>query len=287
MCKAASRNSRCLFASPTCAFCTGLPYFLIASSGNSPPILRMDTYEAFIQVELQEWQQKMQKQPSVVNQLTKGLQDKINTIIPEKVHRAFTVAIKQMVRAVLVGAKFTTRKPLIGQSLVVREDLVRKRIDFYKKAAATEGGLTGAGGILLGFADFPLFLSLKMKLLFDVAALYGHDVKDYRERVFLLRVFQLAFSSQQQRTVVYRQLQDCDQQVHELPADLHQFDWRTFQLEYRDYIDLAKLLQLIPGIGAVVGVVVNYRLTEHLGKTAMNAYRMRWMAKQEPPLLPK
>jgi hypothetical protein len=62
---------------------------------------------------------------------------------------------------------------------------------------------------------------------------------------------------------------------HELPEDLGVFDWRTFQLDYRDYIDLAKLAQLIPIIGAGVGAIANYRLTEHLGKNAMNAFRLR------------
>ena len=60
-----------------------------------------------------------------------------------------------------------------------------------------------------------------------------------------------------------------------IPEDIHQFDWQSFQQEYRDYIDIAKLAQLVPGIGAVVGVVVNYRLLNQLGRTAMNAYRMR------------
>jgi hypothetical protein len=52
-------------------------------------------------------------------------------------------------------------------------------------------------------------------------------------------------------------------------------DWRKFQQEYRDYIDLAKLLQLVPGIGAVVGAYVNHTLTNKLGDTALQAYRMR------------
>ena len=60
-----------------------------------------------------------------------------------------------------------------------------------------------------------------------------------------------------------------------MPDDINQFEWRQFQQEYRDYIDLAKMAQLIPGIGAVVGIVVNYRLVKKLGYTAMNAYRMR------------
>jgi hypothetical protein len=32
---------------------------------------------------------------------------------------------------------------------------------------------------------------------------------------------------------------------------------------------------MIPVIGAPVGAVVNWRLTERLGETAMNAYRLR------------
>jgi hypothetical protein len=60
-----------------------------------------------------------------------------------------------------------------------------------------------------------------------------------------------------------------------LPADISEFDWRTFQQEYRDYLDISKMLQLVPVIGAPVGAYVNYQMIDRLGKTAMNAYRMR------------
>ncbi len=46
-------------------------------------------------------------------------------------------------------------------SLQRRDDEVRKKIDEYKKIAAAEGAGTGAGGILLGLADFPLLLTIK------------------------------------------------------------------------------------------------------------------------------
>lgn len=236
----------------------------------------MYAYEDIAMSELRSWQDKMQKPPSLVNKLAIGLQHKVNKIIPERIHQAVTVAIKQMVRSILFGAGHTTKKPLEGATLQEREVMVQKRINFYKKVAATEGGVTGAGGFLMAMADFPVLLGIKMKLLFEIAALYGHDVKDYRERLYMLRIFQLAFSSQHQRNLVYAQIKNWEQQTHELPADIHAFDWRTFQLEYRDYLDLVKLAQMIPGIGAAVGLVVNYRLINQLGKTAINAYRMRW-----------
>lgn len=203
------------------------------------------------------------------------MQTKINSWIPEKVHRAITVTIKQMVRGVLFGAKYTTAHSLENTSLQLREEAVQKKIDIYRKTAAVEGGITGAGGILLGLADFPILLGIKIKLLFDIAALYGFDVKDYKERVYLLHIFELAFSSALHRKKIYLQITDWEIQKQNLPEDINEFDWRNFQQEYRDYLDIAKMAQLIPVIGAPVGVVVNNRLINKLGRTAMNAYRMR------------
>lgn len=180
-----------------------------------------------------------------------------------------------MVKAVLFGAKYTTKEPRKDSSLQLRETLVKERIEFYRKTASAEGAVTGAGGILLGLADFPLLIGIKVKLLFDIAALYGHDVKNYKERLYILHVFQLAFSSQQGRNDVFKKMEDWENYQRTLPEDVDEFDWRTFQQEYRDYIDLAKMAQLIPVIGAAVGAIVNYKLINKLGETAMNCYRMR------------
>lgn len=232
-------------------------------------------YEILAKNELEVWQKKMLRRQSVWNNLSKKIQVKINSWIPEKIHRVITVTIKQMVRGVLFGAKYITAQPLQNTSLQIREDAVRKKIDIYRKTAAVEGGITGAGGILLGLADFPILLGIKIKLLFDIAVLYGFDVKDYKERVYLLYIFELAFSSAVHRKKIYLKMIGWQTQQQHLPADSNQFDWRNFQQEYRDYLDLAKMAQLIPVIGAPVGIVVNNRLVKKLGRTAMNAYRMR------------
>ena len=199
----------------------------------------------------------------------------MNKIIPEKVHVVITTAIKQMVRGVLTGAGITTPAPLENAQLYERDLLVRDKINVYRNTATAEGALTGAAGILLGLADFPLWLMLKMKMLFEIAALYGFDVRDYKERLYMLHIFQLTFSSDEQRQKTFDLLEHWEEHKHKLPTTMHDFDWRSFQQEYRDYIDLAKLLQLVPGIGAVVGAWVNHRLTQKLGNNAMQCYRMR------------
>ncbi len=235
----------------------------------------MNSYEANAKRELRAWQRQMQKKPNFLNRFTKRMQVKINKIIPEKVHEAITATIKQMIRGVLFGAELATSKPETIQSLEITEAVLKERIEIYKKSAAAEGGITGAGGILMSFADFPLLIGIKMKMLFDIASKYGYDVSDYKERVYILQVFQLAFSSAQHRNNVYLEMVNWSKKAAALPEDIHQYDWRNFQQEYRDYIDLAKLAQMIPIVGAAVGLVVNYRLLKKLGETATNAYRMR------------
>jgi uncharacterized protein (DUF697 family) len=235
----------------------------------------MSEYELKVSQEVSLWQKAMLRKPGYINRLAKRLQDRINRIIPEKVHVAITTTIKQMFRAVLFGSELTTANARTEGSLELREAIVLEKIKFYKHTAAAEGGITGAGGILLGLADFPLLLGIKIKLLFEIASVYGFDTNDYKERLYILYIFELAFSSDQKRKEIYLKLQDWENISHQLPEDIHEFDWRTFQQEYRDYIDLAKMAQLVPVIGAPVGAVVNYRLITKLGKTAMNAYRLR------------
>jgi membrane protein required for beta-lactamase induction len=91
----------------------------------------------------------------------------------------------------------------------------------------------------------------------------------------MLYVFQLAFSSQERRNITFKMVEDWPAYSKSLPEDINEFDWLIFQQEYRDYLDLAKLVQLIPIIGAPVGAIVNYNLLDTLGDTAKNAYRLR------------
>jgi hypothetical protein len=212
-----------------------------------------------------------------VGRAARNLQERINRLVPEQVHAAVTSAVEGVTRTILTGAKLTTASPLGQATLAERDRRALAAIDGYRKTAAIEGGVTGAGGFWMAMADFPALLVIKMKLLFDLAAIYGHDAEAFAERLYLLQLFQLAFSAGERRAELLSAIEDWDQRSH--PADFAHFDWRRFQIEYRDHIDLAKLAQMLPVVGAPVGAVVNWRLTQRLGETAMNSYRMRWFAR--------
>ncbi|HTF17348.1 MAG TPA: EcsC family protein [Chryseolinea sp.] len=236
------------------------------------------TYDQQVVRAVDAWRDRINKEPYYSTQLARRFQRKVNRMIPEKVHAAITAAVRRMTETVCLGVGYTSTDPLHDTPFEVAERRVDERITFYAKTAAAEGALTGAGGILLGLADFPLWLTLKMKMLFEISALYGYDATDYKERIFLLHIFELTFSGYDRKRQLLEIVSNWEEERKRLPPSIDAFDWQTFQQEYRDYIDVAKLLQLVPGIGAAVGTVVNYRLTGKLGQTAKNAYRLRWLA---------
>lgn len=235
----------------------------------------MNHYEQKAYEEVQEWKRKLLKRSNLIKRVSKKAQEKINEKIPEKVHTVITDSIKNMVKMTVAGSSFTTKMEMTrNSSLEEREKKLTEKITVYQKTATVEGAGTGAGGILLGLADFPLLLSIKMKFLFEAAAVYGFDTKEYEERLFILHIFQLAFSSEEKRKETLQIIENWEERKKEI-IDM---DWQEFQQEYRDYIDFVKMLQLVPGIGAIVGAYANYNLMEHLGEVAKNAYRIRILA---------
>lgn len=225
--------------------------------------------------ELENWKSKMRKKPSFINKISKKTQYKMNSMLPENYHTVLTVAIKNMTKVVLFGSKYTTKKPLRDLSLEERDKIAYEKIKLFKKTAMLEGAGTGTGGLLVGLADFPLLLSIKLKLLYEVASVYGFDTKDYKERLYILYIFQLAFSSQEYVNKVFKKVEAWNDFEDILSDDINEFNWKEFQQEYRDYIDMAKLLQLVPGIGAIIGAYVNNKLVDKLGEYAIYCYHMR------------
>ncbi|MCZ2258355.1 EcsC family protein [Sporosarcina sp. G11-34] len=234
----------------------------------------MTDYTTKVNEELQNWKRNIVKKSRLINRLSKKAQVKVNGMIPEKVHKVITESIKNMVKATLFGSNITAGKRVSTElSLFERDELLKGKLSAYRKTAVIEGAGTGAGGILLGVADFPLLLSIKMKFLFEAANVYGFDANEYEERLFMLHVFKLAFSSDEKRRDTFFIIENWEEEKQHIKD----MDWHEFQQEYRDYIDLIKMFQLIPGFGAVVGAYANYNLLDQLGETAMNAYRLRLM----------
>jgi uncharacterized protein (DUF697 family) len=236
------------------------------------------TYEEQIREELLRWQKKMLKPSGLLEKGSKAIQSRVNELFPEKIQEVLTTTIKGLVKGVLFSLDYIPKgKPEKNLKLIERDQRALELLKKYKRLAAAEGAGTGAGGFVLGLADFPALIAIKMKFLFELAHIYGYSTEDYRERLYLLFVFQLAFSSQDKRKELYYKITHWEETVEDYPElkALEYFDWEQFQREYRDAIDLRKMLQMLPGVGAVVGAWANYGLLEDLGHVGMNCFRLR------------
>ncbi|UKS31278.1 EcsC family protein [Paenibacillus sp. HWE-109] len=238
-------------------------------------------YEQQTARQLKRWEIRQHKLPNLVERASKSMQTGINNLIPDKVHATITATVKGIIQTTLFGINYIPAQgPLQGLSLADRDAKAEELLALYKKIAAAEGAGTGAGGILLGLADFPILIGIKLKFLFELAHVYGYSTKDYRERLFILYVFQLAFSSHEKKPELLLTIKNWRSVADTFPpaeAYMDQVDWKQLQQEYRDTIDFRKMLQLVPGIGAVVGAWANYGLLEELGVAGMNCFRLRWL----------
>ncbi|MDP4159649.1 MAG: EcsC family protein [Bacillota bacterium] len=238
-------------------------------------------YNEQVQAQLNHWVRKLLQRPGLLERTSKILQTKINDkVIPKKVNTVITSTVKGLIKSVIFGIDFIPKSsPLYNVSLRERDQLAGKLLSKYKTIAAAEGAGTGAGGFTLAMADFPALIAIKMKFLFELAHIYGFSTEDYRERLFLLYVFQLTFSGQEKRTDLYKLIRDWETNQENWPATkegyFQQVDWEQFQREYRDAIDFRKTLQLVPGLGIAVGAWANYGLVDDLGTVGMNCYRLR------------
>ncbi|WP_243454470.1 EcsC family protein [Desulfosporosinus fructosivorans] len=248
---------------------------------NNNSIQAEQTYKEHVRVDLDRWVRRLLKRPGLLERTSKVLQTKVNDkIIPKKVHTVITATVKGLVKSVVFGLDYIPKSPALERiSLQERDQLAEMLLVKYRKIAAAEGAGTGAGGFTLAIADFPVLIAIKMKFLFELAHIYGFPTADYRERLFLLYIFQLTFSSQEKRFELFKVIQNWEENVGSWPVEdghiQQQIDWEQFQREYRDAIDFRKTLQLIPGLGAVVGAWANYGLLDELGTVGMNCYRLR------------
>lgn len=255
-----------------------LPEFVAAEA--VPSDLIAVVAEAGVRDEVEAWRARMLQRPGLWDRAARGTQDRINRIIPERIHAIVTAGVEAMTKGILFGSDLVTARPIADGSLAAREQRARAVIRTYRNTAGVEGGVVGAGGFVLAAADFPALMAIKVRMMGDVVGAYGWGGAAVRERLFVLHIFHLAFASARRRPEALAELErwmaGSDQ-----PQAITDYDWRRFQIEYRDYIDLAKLAQLIPVVGAPIGAVVNWRLVDRLGETAMMACRMRWLAEAD------
>jgi hypothetical protein len=240
----------------------------------------LDTYEKMALKRVKHFESELYR-PSQFQNWTKGIQQKMDDIIPRKVHQSIAYALEKGIKGFLRGlnlihwdrfSKHLNKDLSLHDLSEEAEKIVRK----YKRIATLEGAGTGFGGILASTIDFPALLSIKLKLLQELAILYGYRLENFEERVFILKIFQLQFSGKASRQKLWKEVKNWElQQEYNEWESWEEFNWEEFYMEYKQSIEIKKLFQIIPGFGAIVGAWANYSFLDDLGETAILCYQLR------------
>ncbi|KZE79602.1 hypothetical protein AV654_14970 [Paenibacillus elgii] len=141
--------------------------------------------------------------------------------------------------------------------------------------ATAQGATTGFGGLFTLAIDIPAILGLSLKVLQEMAMVYGYDPNDKRERVFVIKCLQFASSDIVGKKAVLEELADFDNEHRQRDAISQLQGWREVVTIYRDNFGWKKLFQLVPVAGMIFGAVLNRSTLQDVGEAGKMLYRKR------------
>lgn len=162
----------------------------------------------------------------------------------------------------------------------------------YKSLALAEGAGAGAAGIAGIAIDIPTLIALNLRAIGEYATYYGFDIERQEERLFAFNILALSSSpADASKNVAMAQLVKISQQVAKKQT------WK--QLEQHAFVKIiqqiasslgvritkAKLAQIIPVAGAVVGGGFNAYFTSNVCDAAYYLYRERFLARTHGDLV--
>ncbi|CAG7653250.1 EcsC family protein [Paenibacillus allorhizosphaerae] len=141
--------------------------------------------------------------------------------------------------------------------------------------AAAQGATTGIGGLFTLAVDIPAVLGLSLKVIQEMALIYGYDPNQKRERIFTVKCLQFASSDIVGKKAILVELADFDNELRHKEVVSQLQGWREVVNAYRDNFGWKKLFQLVPIAGMVFGAVINRSTLQDVAEASKMLYRKR------------
>lgn len=151
------------------------------------------------------------------------------------------------------------------------------------RTARTKGITTAEGsglGVLgIGLPDIPIFLAMLLKTSYEIAAGYGIDFRDEREKIYTLALFNTIFSRGDEKLAFS---QECDaigdaiDHGEDFDTTIHEEDIALVSNTLATDMLVAKFLQGFTFAG-IIGGPLNLRLVQKVSKIAKLKYKKRFL----------
>lgn len=164
--------------------------------------------------------------------------------------------------------------------LRVMDEVAQKLINSRKQWATLQGATTGFGGIFTLVVDIPALLGLSLKILQEMALVYGYNPHDHRERIFIVQCLQFAACDYVGKQAILKNLARYDEKAANRESISQLKGWREVIQTFRDQYTWKKMFQVFPIVGVIIGAWLNRSLLSDVAETGHMLYRKRRIAER-------
>jgi hypothetical protein len=251
------------------------------------------------QLEKQEQKILSQSSKTILDSTLSPVLDKIQDKIPDKLRSTLDKAFYKGFQLIFEKGSPYIEKTYNKEKIELEHDInnfaldkkfnrkYMKKLDKQSKQSkllnssfsVLEGGILGLLGI--GLPDIPLFLSVIVKTIYEVALSYGYQYDTPEERTYLLLLICGAITKGEQQLEFDKDLELLGEKIdHNIVDDLSlEKQMKDTAHVLSDSLLTAKFIQGIPIVGAIGGAV-NYNILNKIGKYAGIKYKKRYLQKK-------
>lgn len=184
----------------------------------------------------------------------------------------------------------------VGHALKAADTTARHYWNWHLGYAAAEGGAMGAVGLFGLAADVPALTTIALRVIYQIAACYGYDIQNEREREYALNVLQTGSAADLEAKAAFLA------ELKKIEETLVKVTWkkmaeslakgevgheaalaaiRAFAKQLGIQLTKRKALQIVPVVGAAAGASFNAVFINDIGRAAYNSYGRRWIADRD------
>jgi len=193
---------------------------------------------------------------------------------------------------VLAKADADDVEELKGKDLVILDHLASEVTDWARGVAVVEGAVTGMGGFLTISVDIPIIITLALRTAYKIGLCYGFDGRAEEDKNFILGILAVSSAGSLQdklaALVLLKSMETAMVQkmagaaveriaMRGVARGSSTMIAKKFASNIGANIVRRKALQLVPGVGAVIGGTVNGWFMKNVCTAATCSFQRRWL----------
>lgn len=243
--------------------------------------------------------------PFILSGFTRTIGDLAEVVAPASLIRTVTAGVENVLRLAVSGtSRVLRRERILGQ--LARKDPALRSLERIREAdlelldetaweitrenriaAALEGFGCGLGGPSLVLVDLPALVLVNLNAVAAIATVYGYDLDEDGEREFAVALTAGgALALRQLAAAEAAEPADGSGEGRLRGAVRHHVAGNAALALHGAATRMAtrlvkqKVLQLVPIVGGAVGAGINFHFTHVTTRTAVMAYRLRWLMRR-------